>query len=79
MGGLKNDADTTPMLVEGFDIIRDRLICAAMMLIARRKLEKRAMQLLDVVLRQRYLPPGVKHQLRRLCVSRHFLLVSGPE
>src|SRR2546427_6223389 len=78
-GSLKNDADTTPMLVEGFDVIRDRLVSAAMMLIAGRKLQEHAMKLLDVVLRQRYLPPGVKHQLRGLGVSRHFLFVSGPE
>src|SRR5438034_10659690 len=78
-GSLKNDADTPPMLVEGFDIIRDCLVSAAVMLIPRGELQKRAMKLLDVVLRQRYLRPGVTHQLSCLCVSRHFLFVSRAE
>src|SRR5207245_8817657 len=75
----KNDADTPAMFIEGFNIIRDGLVAAAMIFIAGRKLEEDSVKLFDVVLRQRYLAPGIKHELRRLRIAGNFLLVSCPE
>src|SRR5207247_9333139 len=65
----KNDADTPAMFIEGFNIIRDGLVAAAMVFIAGRKLEEDSVKLFDVVLRQRYLAPGIKHELRRLRIG----------
>src|SRR5439155_18999207 len=75
----KNDADTPAMFIEGFNIIRDGLVGAAMVFIAGRKPEEDTVKLFDVVLRQRYLAPGIKHQLRRFRIAGDFLFVPGPE
>src|SRR5437016_7227477 len=48
--GFEDNAHAAPALIERFDIVWDRFITAAVVLISRRKLEERDMHLLDVIL-----------------------------
>ena len=78
-GRFKDDAHTSAVLIEGFHVVRNRLVAPAMVLVAKRKFEERSVKLLDVVFRQRHVPPGIEHQFRCLRIARNLLFIPRPE
>ena len=64
------------MLVKGLDVVGQLLVLAAMTFVLLGMLEQNAVELPDVVLRERQLGPRLEHQLHGLGVLGDFLLVA---
>ena len=76
---LKDDADTSAVLIEGFDVVGMFLVLAAMTLIAWRKLQQYSVELFDVILAQGNVRPGIEDHLGGFRVAGDFLLVTRAE
>ena len=74
-GGLEDDGNLLAGIVKGCDTVRQRLVFAAMPVVLFAVAQKIAVELLDVVFRDRNLRPRMKDGFHDLGVSRNFLLV----
>src|SRR5580692_4177553 len=74
-GGLKHDADHLAVGIKRAHIVAERLVFAAMALVLGTMAQKVPVQLLNMILRDGYLGPGMKDRFHHLGVARNFLLV----
>ena len=74
--GLKDHAKTLAVRRNGFHVIVQFLVFAAMPLIPGRVLEQVAMKLLEVIFRKLNFPPVFDDRIQPIGVAGHFLLVA---
>ena len=67
------------MFVKGLDVVGQLLVFAAVTFVTLRELQQNSVKLLDVVLADRDVGPGIENRLRRFGVACDFLLVTGLE
>ena len=75
-GGLEDDADLFAIGIEGRDVIRQRLVVAAMALILRAIAQEVLMELADHVLGDGDLLEGIKHLIHDIGVSGDLLFIA---
>src|SRR5262245_20606249 len=75
--GLEDYTDTSTVFVESLDVVGQLLVFTAMTFVSLRELQQNSVKLLDVVLAERNVGPGIKDHLCRFGVSRDFLFISG--
>src|SRR5262245_57045050 len=68
-GRFKDHPDTSSVLVEGLDVIGNLLVLTSMVFVPWEKPQQGSVQLLDVVLGQRNIAPGIEHQRGRFGVA----------
>ena len=77
--GLEHNADSRAGLVEGSNAVRKGLVLAAVAGVLLAVIQQDLVQLLDLVLGERDVPPRRDHEVHQLGIAGHFLLVARGE
>jgi len=75
----KNDPHAPAVFIEGLHIVGRPLVTPSMVFVSMRELQKRAVKLLDVVLRERKVAPGIEHEPRCFRIAGNLFFVPRPE